>query len=152
MSVNTKAAASFIVVTLLSLVACSDDAGPKSHVVSTDCWLGAINGDRTDTVRSAPGPISFGGWAADSTTNTAPAEMAIKLTDSSGGSSLFSAPKRLNRPDIVSVTNKNGYLMSGYDFTANGASLVPGDYGISIEMYRDKAIVSCGVSKKLIIK
>lgn len=152
MSVKTKAAASFIVATLLSLVACSDDAAPKNHVVSTDCWLGAINGDRADSVRSSPGPISFGGWAADSTTNTAPVGMAIKLTDSSGKSSLFSAPKRLSRADIVSVANKTGYLMSGYDFKANGASLAPGEYGISIDMYRDKTIVSCAIAKKLVVK
>ncbi|MBD9599164.1 hypothetical protein IB252_04840 [Pseudomonas sp. PDM10] len=152
MSVRTKAATSFIVATLLSLVACSDDAGPKSHVVSTDCWLDAINGDRADSVRSSPGTISFGGWAADSTTNTVPVDMAIKLIDSSGKSSLFSASKRLSRPDVVSVTNKTGYLMSGYDFKANGASLAPGEYGISIEMYRDKSNVSCAISKKLVVK
>lgn len=150
MSIKSKSALSLIVTALLSLTACTD--GAKSQVTSTDCWVGYINGERGDIVRSAAGTIGFGGWAADSTTGTTPVDMAVKLTDSSGKSYLFNAPKRVSRPDIVATTSKSGYLMSGFDFGADAASLTPGEYGISIEMYPEKKIVSCAVSKKLVVE
>ena len=150
MSVKSKFAFSLIIAALLSLTACTDEA--KSKVTSTDCWVGYINGERGDIVRSAAGTIGFGGWAADSTTGSTPIDMAVKVTDSSGKSYLFNAPKRVSRPDVVEKTSKPGYLMSGFDFVADAASLAPGEYGVSIEMYPEKKIVSCSVSKKLIVE
>jgi hypothetical protein len=150
MRVNSKSAVSLIVLAMLSLVACTDEKSNK--ITSTDCWVGYINGERGDAVRSAPGIIGFGGWAADSTTGSAPENMAVKLTDSSGKSYLFNAPQRVSRPDVVESTKKSGYLMSGFDFGVNGTSLVKGEYGISIEMYPEKKVVSCAIAKKLTIE
>lgn len=150
MSLKSKSAVSLVAVAMLSLAACTDEG--KNKVTSTDCWVGYINGERSDVVRSAAGTIGFGGWAADSTTGVAPVDMAVKVTDSSGKSYLFKAPQRVERPDVVATTKKTDYLMSGFDFGANAASLAPGEYRISIEMYPEKKVVSCAIAKKLIIE
>lgn len=141
----------FSAVMVLPMAGCSEKAETKTQLVSKDCWLGFINGHPEATVHSAPEIITFGGWAADSTTSSAPTDMAIKITDSDGKSFLFRTNKRISRPDVVAATKRPGYIMAGYNFSVDGASLVSGEYGVSIEMYRQNEIISCSTTKRLII-
>lgn len=137
---------------LVGVQGCSDKADSMAAIVSSDCWIDSINDKSSSIVEVKPGIISFSGWAADSSTGTAPKEMGIYITDTKGNKVLFKADKRISRTDVAAAKKKPAYEMSGFYFSADAGTLPVGEHTLSVVMYRDGAMVSCALPKKLVIK
>lgn len=137
---------------LVGVQGCSDKADSIATIVSSDCWIDSINDKSSSIVEVKPGIISFRGWAADSSTGTAPKEMGIYIADSKGNKVLFKADKRVSRADVAAAKKKPAYKMSGFYFSADASTLPAGEHTLSVVMYRDDAKISCATPKKLVVK
>lgn len=139
------------VVAMVGVQGCSDSADNKKSVVSNDCWIDSVNDKSSSVVEVKSGIISFKGWAADSTTGTAPKEMGVYIADSSGSNVLFKTDKRVLRADVATAKKQPKYEMSGFDISADAGSLTAGEHTLSLVMYRDGATVTCATPTKLIV-
>lgn len=141
----------FSVVAMVGMQGCSDSVDSKKTVVSTDCWIDSVNDKSSSVVEVKSGVISFKGWAADSTTGTAPKEVGVYVVDNSGSKVLFKTDKRVLRADVATEKKQPKYDMSGFDISADAGSLAAGEHTLSLVMYRDGATVTCTTPTKLII-
>ncbi|WP_283183773.1 hypothetical protein [Pseudomonas svalbardensis] len=140
------------VLAVAGMQGCSDKADSKNLVVSNDCWIDAINENTNSIVAVKPGSLSLRGWAADSSTGTAPKEMGVYIVDNKGAKVLFKTDKRVLRTDVAAEKKQPKYEMSGFDFLADAGSLAVGEYTLSVVMYRDGATVACATPTKLVVK
>lgn len=140
------------VLAVAGMQGCSDKTGTKSSVISSDCWIDSVNDNTNPVVEVKPGLILFKGWAADSSTGTAPKEMGVYIMDSKGAKVLFKTDKRVLRTDVAAEKEQPKYKMSGFEVLADAGSLAKGEYTLSIVMYRDGATVACNTPTKLAIK
>lgn len=139
------------VLALASMQGCSDKADNNVQVVSTDCWIDAVNDNATSPVKVNADVFSVRGWAADSSTGTAPKEMGVYITDSKGNKVIFKTDKRISRADVATARKQPKYEMSGFDIKVDGSSLPVGEHSLSLVMYRDGATVACATPMKLLI-
>ncbi len=138
----------------MSLTACSGKPA-DAVLMSKHCWIETINGQGGNSVQATQGPLTIGGWAADSTTGRVPEIMALQMLDTKGNAvSIYPIEKRLARPDVALVLKQPGYDKSGFDVVINStkADLLAGEYGVSIAMRRDSAVIVCESTKKILIK
>jgi hypothetical protein len=152
MSFKTLSSKLFVsVVALASMQGCSDKADSSVQVASADCWIDSVNDNAGSTVKVNVDLFSVRGWAADSSTGTAPKEMAVNITDSKGNKVVFKTDKRISRIDVATAKKQPKYEMSGFDIKVDGSSLPVGEHSLSLVMYRNDATVTCSTPTKLLI-
>lgn len=136
------------------IAACSGKPA-DAVLISKDCWVDSINGQNSNIVQVRQEPLTIIGWAADSTTGRAPEKLALQILDKTGNVVyIYPIEKRSARPDVASVYKQPGYHKSGFDVVINSTKvdLMAGEYGVSIAMRRDSAVVVCESTKKILIK
>ncbi len=140
-------------VVLSALVACNSEESPKVVTsASTACSLDVINGEKGALVRVKRGTATFLGWAADSGTNTAPAELQVVLKNNEGVSHAFGESQRFERPDVVKAYRQDGFLKSGFAIKADTSALAPGAYGVALKMIEGNRVVVCSIKKNVVIE
>ena len=122
-------------------------------LVSKDCWIDTINGKADNLVEVERGPLEISGWAADSTSASAPEKRIIQILDTKGNLAVAQlAQERSERMDVANALNQPGYKGAGFKVAMAGTTLAPGGYGLSIAMFRPGAMVICTSSKQIVVK
>jgi len=142
------------IVILAAAIFSGCSAKPTDAVLtSKDCWIDTINGKADNLVPVERGTLEISGWAADNTSGRAPEKRVIQVLDARGNLAIAQiAQERSERMDVANTLGQPGYKGAGFKVVIAGNALGPGQYGLSIAMFRDGATVLCASSKQIVVK
>ena len=152
-NVQRPALGSLILAASLALAGCNDKPDP-ALLATTACWIDSINGKGDEmVVVERNGRIELSGWAADSSSGTAPEKRVLQLLDPRGNIVLAQmAGERSERADVAELLKQPGYKGAGFKGAFPAAPANPGEYGLSIAMFRAGAGVLCLSGKRVAIR
>lgn len=154
------AALSFLAITSAAITGCNEKEGNKENVANTKtthyssdkCAVDSIGGKTGSTVYVAKGMVQFNGWAIDTTNQSAPKEIRLRLTGYKGTATTFKNPAIVDRPDLVKAFGNEKFLKSGFSFTADLSSLESGGYSVVTEIPGENSSLLCQSRILLVIE
>lgn len=152
-TMNKLSAASFMVMAALFLSGCNDKN--ENTTVTTNatdkCNVESINGKTDAIVYVKRGTVEINGWAFDDAKHAVAQDLQIYLVGAQGKSLTAKDPEKIQRPDVAKVYNNKELTNSGFKFTVDTSSFVPGAYGITLKMLEVNTQSVCQSKKSLVI-
>jgi hypothetical protein len=144
------AALSFLAITSAAITGCNEKEGSKENVANTKTTHYSSDKCAVDSIGGKT--VQFNGWAIDTTNQSAPKEIRLRLTGYKGTATTFKNPTIIDRPDLIKAFGNEKFLKSGFSFTADLSSLESGGYSVVTEIPGENSSLLCQSRILLVIE